>query len=195
MSGTAGQEPGGGGWIRTSVGVRQRIYSPSPLATRAPLRPAPDPAATGSARGWPRAERTNGISTALSTLRPSATAPKRACCRQCEPDDARARTRASGHRAKAETRPDPTGCTASTPLRPPAPTRNVGCAACSPLPLPRIASLKRCQGDCPLTQNPPPRKRSPRCFHQVLFTRGLLPSPIRSPHRRSQRHWQRTPAR
>lgn len=29
---------GGGGWIRTNVGVRQRIYSPSPLATRAPLR-------------------------------------------------------------------------------------------------------------------------------------------------------------
>ena len=28
----------GGGWIRTNVGVRQRIYSPSPLATRAPLR-------------------------------------------------------------------------------------------------------------------------------------------------------------
>src|SRR5579872_5412263 len=31
---------GGGGWIRTNVGVRQRIYSPSPLATRAPLRTA-----------------------------------------------------------------------------------------------------------------------------------------------------------
>jgi hypothetical protein len=30
--------PGGGGWIRTNVGVRQRVYSPSPLATRAPLR-------------------------------------------------------------------------------------------------------------------------------------------------------------
>ena len=29
---------GGGGWIRTNVGVRQRIYSPSPLASRAPLR-------------------------------------------------------------------------------------------------------------------------------------------------------------
>src|SRR3954447_16468125 len=29
---------GGGGWIRTNVGARQRIYSPSPLATRAPLR-------------------------------------------------------------------------------------------------------------------------------------------------------------
>ena len=28
----------GGGWIRTNVGVRQRIYSPSPLASRAPLR-------------------------------------------------------------------------------------------------------------------------------------------------------------
>ena len=28
---------GGGGWIRTNVGVRQRVYSPSPLATRAPL--------------------------------------------------------------------------------------------------------------------------------------------------------------
>lgn len=29
---------GGGGWIRTNVDVRQRIYSPPPLATRAPLR-------------------------------------------------------------------------------------------------------------------------------------------------------------
>ena len=28
---------GGGGWIRTNVGVSQRVYSPSPLATRAPL--------------------------------------------------------------------------------------------------------------------------------------------------------------
>ena len=28
---------GGGGWIRTNVGVRQRVYSPSPLATRASL--------------------------------------------------------------------------------------------------------------------------------------------------------------
>ena len=31
-------QSGGGGWIRTNVGVRQRIYSPPPLATRAPLR-------------------------------------------------------------------------------------------------------------------------------------------------------------
>src|SRR6478752_2943493 len=29
---------GGGGWIRTSVGVSQQIYSLPPLATRAPLR-------------------------------------------------------------------------------------------------------------------------------------------------------------
>ena len=29
---------GGRGWIRTNVGVRQRIYSPPPLATRAPFR-------------------------------------------------------------------------------------------------------------------------------------------------------------
>ncbi|CAB1129975.1 protein of unknown function [Candidatus Hydrogenisulfobacillus filiaventi] len=29
---------GGGGWIRTNVGVSQRFYRPSPLATRAPLR-------------------------------------------------------------------------------------------------------------------------------------------------------------
>lgn len=29
---------GGEGWIRTNVDVRQRIYSPPPLATRAPLR-------------------------------------------------------------------------------------------------------------------------------------------------------------
>ena len=26
---------GGGSWIRTNVDVRQRVYSPSPLATRA----------------------------------------------------------------------------------------------------------------------------------------------------------------
>ena len=31
---------GGGGWIRTSVGVSQQIYSLPPLATRAPLRRA-----------------------------------------------------------------------------------------------------------------------------------------------------------
>src|SRR3954467_7731428 len=31
-------EAGGGGWIRTSVGVSQQIYSLPPLATRAPLR-------------------------------------------------------------------------------------------------------------------------------------------------------------
>ena len=29
------REIGGGGWIRTNVGVRQRIYSPPPLTTRA----------------------------------------------------------------------------------------------------------------------------------------------------------------
>ena len=33
---------GGGGWIRTSVGVSQQIYSLPPLATRAPLRRACD---------------------------------------------------------------------------------------------------------------------------------------------------------
>ena len=33
--------PGGRGWIRTNVGVRQRIYSPPPLATRAPFRRRP----------------------------------------------------------------------------------------------------------------------------------------------------------
>ena len=32
------KRPGGGGWIRTSVGVSQQIYSLPPLATRAPLR-------------------------------------------------------------------------------------------------------------------------------------------------------------
>src|SRR6186713_2472088 len=32
---------GGGGWIRTSVGVSQQIYSLPPLATRAPLREEP----------------------------------------------------------------------------------------------------------------------------------------------------------
>ena len=34
------KENGGRGWIRTSVGARQRIYSPSPLATRAPFHVA-----------------------------------------------------------------------------------------------------------------------------------------------------------
>ena len=29
---------GGGGWIRTSVGIAKRIYSPSPLTTRTPLQ-------------------------------------------------------------------------------------------------------------------------------------------------------------
>ena len=33
---------GGGGWIRTTVGVSQQIYSLPPLATRAPLRRACD---------------------------------------------------------------------------------------------------------------------------------------------------------
>ena len=32
---------GGGGWIRTNVGVSQQIYSLPPLATRAPLRTKP----------------------------------------------------------------------------------------------------------------------------------------------------------
>ena len=32
---------GGGGWIRTSVGVSQQIYSLPPLATRAPLLSEP----------------------------------------------------------------------------------------------------------------------------------------------------------
>ena len=32
------QVAGGGGWIRTIVGVSQQIYSLPPLATRAPLR-------------------------------------------------------------------------------------------------------------------------------------------------------------
>ncbi len=36
---------GGGGWIRTNVGVRQRIYSPPPLATRAPLQTGQEAAA------------------------------------------------------------------------------------------------------------------------------------------------------
>src|SRR4029077_2582854 len=35
------KKPGGGGWIRTSVGVSQQIYSLPPLATRAPLREEP----------------------------------------------------------------------------------------------------------------------------------------------------------
>src|ERR1044072_4894023 len=32
------EKPGGGGWIRTNVGVSQQIYSLPPLATRPPLR-------------------------------------------------------------------------------------------------------------------------------------------------------------
>ena len=37
----SGFHPGGGGWIRTNVGVSQQIYSLPPLATRAPLRGEP----------------------------------------------------------------------------------------------------------------------------------------------------------
>jgi hypothetical protein len=37
MSSSSFGRDGGGGWIRTNVGLRQRVYSPSPLATRAPL--------------------------------------------------------------------------------------------------------------------------------------------------------------
>ncbi len=33
-------ENGGRGWIRTTVGVSQRVYSASPLAARAPVRRA-----------------------------------------------------------------------------------------------------------------------------------------------------------
>ena len=38
LAGIPNKFAGGGGWIRTNVGARQRIYSPPPLATRAPLR-------------------------------------------------------------------------------------------------------------------------------------------------------------
>ena len=41
---------GGGGWIRTNVGVSQQIYSLPPLATRAPLQGA-DHDSTARARG------------------------------------------------------------------------------------------------------------------------------------------------
>ncbi len=47
---------GGGGWIRTSVGVSQQIYSLPPLATRAPLRGEPvtiPPFASMRAFWWP----------------------------------------------------------------------------------------------------------------------------------------------
>jgi hypothetical protein len=37
----APERDGGQGWIRTSVGIRQRIYSPSPLTTRAPTHETP----------------------------------------------------------------------------------------------------------------------------------------------------------
>ncbi len=37
----SGMTSGGGGWIRTNVGVSQQIYSLPPLATRAPLREEP----------------------------------------------------------------------------------------------------------------------------------------------------------
>jgi hypothetical protein len=40
---------GGGGWIRTNVGVRQQIYSLPPLATRAPLQPGLMPFVYGQA--------------------------------------------------------------------------------------------------------------------------------------------------
>ena len=38
---TINKGSGGGGWIRTNVGVSQQIYSLPPLATRAPLREEP----------------------------------------------------------------------------------------------------------------------------------------------------------
>ena len=50
--------PGGGGWIRTSVGVSQQIYSLPPLATRAPLRSEPESiAAFVRCSGEPRHKR------------------------------------------------------------------------------------------------------------------------------------------
>jgi hypothetical protein len=47
-------EATGPGWIRTNVGVSRRIYSPSPLATRAPtLERGIIHAIAQNARGWP----------------------------------------------------------------------------------------------------------------------------------------------
>jgi hypothetical protein len=56
---------GGGGWIRTNVGVSQQIYSLPPLATRAPLRSEPQSLARQvwwssmvgalQSNAWPRA--------------------------------------------------------------------------------------------------------------------------------------------
>src|SRR5437763_14372025 len=42
ITGTNPLRGGGGGWIRTNVGVSQQIYSLPPLATRAPLRRTAD---------------------------------------------------------------------------------------------------------------------------------------------------------
>ena len=79
---------GGGGWIRTSVGVSQQIYSLPPLATRAPLQRTLDcsrkfPASTTPLRykpttrwrGWrgsnprPLASEANTLSTELQPPR------------------------------------------------------------------------------------------------------------------------------
>jgi hypothetical protein len=61
---------GGGGWIRTSVGVSQQIYSLPPLATRAPLRRTSKYTTVSKARPV--------LATSLAVTPPAVTP---ACCR------------------------------------------------------------------------------------------------------------------
>ena len=51
---------GGGGWIRTNVGVSQQIYSLPPLATRAPLRSEPQSLAREHSLPWKLERRIGG---------------------------------------------------------------------------------------------------------------------------------------
>ena len=64
--------PGGGGWIRTSVGVSQQIYSLPPLATRAPLRG--EPGSIAAFIDGPAGGRAEDLSARRRSDRPSARA-------------------------------------------------------------------------------------------------------------------------
>ena len=81
---------GGGGWIRTSVGVSQQIYSLPPLATRAPLRRTQD------------YSRLSAVSPSLARLEPPARALKPS--RKPSPRPRRAQPASHG-RVKSERTP------------------------------------------------------------------------------------------
>ena len=68
---------GGGGWIRTSVGVSQQIYSLPPLATRAPLRRTSKYTTVWKARPGSKAAKTPRRRLALPTSTPTLTVTRR----------------------------------------------------------------------------------------------------------------------